>query len=385
MKGAGRSAGSSASSLRVVGRALLCTFSLAALQVYEVSPTSATASAGLSSAHRERVRDAFERVVEELGIPGAQAAVRRGGRPLWSGVSGTLDDAVQVRPEDRFVIASTTKPIVATLLMGLVERHRVRLDDTVADFAIDVPNAERITLRMLLAHRSGLPEYFDDPLVAVALLDPRHHWTRAQVLAAISRQPAAFAPGERFEYANSNYIVAGEVIERITGQPIETILSRRVAAPLGLATLSFREHLPGSRIAHGHQPTLGFLGPAQDQYDLAGGRTPSDVIGPVWTDGGIAASARDLARFSAALFAGEIVSRRTVARMTPDGHYGLGLQVGPSPTGGPLYEHPGGYGGFSANLGFDPRTKTSVAVVANTAPEDAAVELARAIRVAVGR
>ena len=362
--------------------AVLCVLAVCALQLAQ--PPSVTASSGLSTAREERVTEAFEHAAAELGAPGAQAAVMRGERMLWAGATGTLDGEAGVARGDRFVIASATKPIVAALLMRLVERHRLALSDTVHEFGVEVPNAEQITLRMLLEHTSGLPEYFDDPLIAMALLDPHHSWTRAEVLAGINRQPAAYPPGERFQYTNSNYIVLGEVIERVSGRSIEEVLSRRVARPLGLRTLSFREHLPGSRIAHGHRPPLGFLGPPQDQYELAGGRTPTDVIGPVWTDGGIATSAVDLARFTAALFRGDVVARRSLGKMTPSDGYGLGLVSAPSPTGGRLYEHTGSYGGFSSILGFDRRTGTSVVAVANTGGEDVAAELARAIRMTLG-
>jgi D-alanyl-D-alanine carboxypeptidase len=267
--------------------------------------------------------------------------------------------------------------------MRLVERGRLELTETLDRFALDLPSANRITLRMLLAHRSGLPEYFDDPRIALALLNPRHPWTRAEVLAAIGRQPQAFDPGADYRYTNSNYIVLGEVIERVTGRPIEEILSRRIADALGLRKLSFLEQVPGSRIAHGHQPPLGFLGPPQDQYELAGGRTPTDVIGPVWTDGGIATNARNLARFTDALFSGAILARRTVARMTAPAGPGLGIETSRSPTGGRLYGHPGAYGGFSATLSFDPKTGTSVVALANSGPQDAAIELARVVRIAV--
>jgi D-alanyl-D-alanine carboxypeptidase len=349
-----------------------------------LSPVS---DAHLSATSKTRAHRAVTRVIARTASPGAEVAVIRHGRFIWSEAAGVLGVGGQhaTRPHDRFVIASATKPIIATLTMHLVEQGEIALTDTVSSFGINVPNGDRITIRMLLEHRSGLPEYFTDPFVNLNLLNPAHPWTREEVIDAIARGRPNFEPDARFEYCNSGYIVLGEILERESGLSIETLLRRVLDKPLGLPTLSFQTEVPGSAIAHGHSSASGEV---VDRYERAGGRVPSDVIGPVWTDGGIASDAKDLARLTDSLFAGKVLERSTVRRMAPvkTGTYGLGLYRRDSVGGGTELGHEGVYGGYTAYVARDQRTGTTVAAVANTdTPEDTATELADAVRASITR
>lgn len=339
-------------------------FAIAVLGTLALFPSGA-ASATIS----ERAERAFRQAFKDSGVPGAQAAVVRDGRVRWHGVAGAIGvpgQSPRAKHRNRFVIASTTKPFVATMVMRLVERRRIDLADHVADFGIDVPNGRSITLEMLLSHTSGLPEYFDDAQVRRSMSDPNHRWTRDQVLAGIARGRPEYPPGARFKYTNSNYIVLGEIVERVTGRSVERNLRRVITGPAGLRTISFREDMDGHPIAHG---TGGlFRGVARtDFYYRNGGKTPTDVIGPTWTDGGLAANATDIAGFADALFRGTIVRPRTVERMIPDSsEYGFGVFRTNSPELGEVYGHDGYYGGFGTEMTFDRRTRTAIAVNVNS-------------------
>lgn len=324
-------------------------------------PTPDAAAAGDAA----RLQAVLDRARRAAGTPGAAAALAVNGRVAWSGASGRLGPgrAQRLRRADRFILASVTKLAVAAMVMRLVEAGRLSLDDRLSDFAPGVPNAGRITVRMLLAHRSGLPEY-DDPALDAAAEDPRHPWTRDEVIRAIARGRPAFAPGSRFAYTNSNYVLLGRVIERATGGSVEAALQRLVASPLGLRSFSFRERLPGFRLARGSELIDGTL-----VGTFAGARPPADAIGPVWTDGGIAATAPDLARFAAGVFGGRLLAPASVRAMTAatpgsDG-YGLGVAID-----GPVVGHDGAYGGFSTYVGYDRETGASVAALANREDDD---------------
>ena len=317
--------------------------------------------AGAAAAARAaRLHAALDRARRATGAPGAAAAVVTDGRVVWSGTSGRVGTgrAQRLGPRDRFILASVTKLAVAAMIMRLAETGRLSLDDRLSRFVPTLPNAREITIRMLLAHRSGLPEY-DDPALDAAAEDPRHRFTRDEVLRAIARHPPAFAPGARFAYTNANYIALGRVIERVTGGSVEAALQQLIARPLGLRSFSFRERVPGYGLARGSEPVNGELGDT-----FPGGRPPSDAIGPVWTDGGIAATAPDLARFAAGVFGGRLLRPASVRAMTTatpgsDG-YGLGVVID-----GPVVGHDGAYGGFSTFVGYDRETGTSVAALAN--------------------
>ena len=278
---------------------------------------------------------AMKRELDRARTPGAQAAVRRNGILLWSASAGCLKltgcDKAAVG-DNRFVIASVTKLVVACVAMSMVERGELNLEAPIERWLPDLPNAGRITVRMLLGHTSGLPEYFEDKLLARQLRrEPFHPWTRREVLEAVQRLGAEAKPGERYAYRNSNYVALGEILELCVGESLESLVRERIAEPLGLRTLSFGENYPeGSRVASPHVTVLGRV---FDPLSRTGGKIPSHALGETWADGGIAASADDLAAFTEALFGGGLLQPETVEAMTapneraPQGSYGLGVGI----------------------------------------------------------
>lgn len=328
----------------------------------------------------------MEQELARAGIPGAQAAVRRNGVLLWSVSAGRLGladrgatEAGLVGIRDRFVVASVTKLVVACVAMFMVERGELELDVPVGRWLPGLPNAGRITARMLLGHRSGLREYFEDDRFARRLRSkPLHPWTRREVLEAVRRLGPEAGPGERYAYKNSNYIALGEVLESCAGESIENLVRERVAGPLGLETLSFsRERPGGGRLA---SPHVAALGRVFDPLRRTGGEILDDATGEVWTDGGIAASAEDVAILTDALFGGELLRPETVEAMTaprcqaseappsdvPEAHYGLGVSVR-SDRGARLLGHNGMYLGWSSVTSFDTRSRATVSVLTNLA------------------
>lgn len=274
-----------------------------------------------------------DRVLDRANVRSAQAAVLRGGKLLWSGSTGPR--------AERFVIASVTKTYVATIALRLVEEGRLALDEPLSTFVPEAPNAELITVRMLLRHRSGLREYFDDPNVQRALRDPDHRWTRDEVIRAIVRLGARRPPDSRFEYRNSNYILLGRVIEIAGGAKPEALLQRLVARPLGLRRTSFRRHAK-----------------------LAAAPVPNDAIGQVWTDGGIATSARELAKFTQALLRGKLLRRASLQAMKSGSDANLGYGMGLEEYGrNNWWGHEGYYSPYSADTSFQAHTGLTVSVV----------------------
>lgn len=337
------------------------------------------------------VRHAVGEAARRAEVPGGQVVVRRRGAVLWAAEIGRATAASPVRREDRFVIASTTKLVVATLLAALAERGTLDLDAPVATWLPDLPNADRLTPRLVLSQRSGLREYAKDAAIRRRLSggDPDYPWTRQEVIDAIAALGADQNPGRRFAYRNSNYIVAAELAERASRKGIEELLRELVCRPLGLGAFSFEPSAGGAPVA---TPHAAVLGRAVDLLAVTGGRLPSDTIGPVWGDGGLASSAADLARFTEALFAGELVGPSALAAMVRRSSrfgrtagYGLGVMVRPI-AGVRVAGHDGMYFGWTASAGTDDTTATTVAVVTNVAafPVPAA-RLATAVRTALSR
>ena len=355
----------------------------------EPAPRLRVTTDRLAGAPSARMAAAVSEALERVRPLGAQIVVRRRGTLLWAACAGRSDRSAPVLPEDRFVLASSTKLATACLVVQLAERGALGLDDPVARWLPELPHAGRLTPRLLLAHRSGLREYPKDRELAPRLSGgvPDHPWTRGEVIAAIARLGSEREPGRRFRYCNSNYVVAAELAERASGHDYETLLRTQIAGPLGLPGFSSARSIPGTRIA---TPHLGLLRRPVDLLAVTRGRVPTDALGPVWGDGGIASSALDLARFTEALFGGELVSGRSLRAMTArtsrfgrKGGYGLGVMT-TRVDGAVVAGHDGVYFGWTASTGIDDATATTVAAVANlTAPSVPAARLAKAARTAL--
>jgi D-alanyl-D-alanine carboxypeptidase len=301
---------------------------------------------------------------ETTGAPAATGAVMRCGRLLWSGANGVLDTGSGrlATTSTRFAVASSTKPVTATLVMGLVQHRKLTLKTRLSRFYPHVPKAKQITMRMLLNHTSGLNDYFDSPHINDLIAKhPDHHWTRSEVIEAITR--TLFKPGTRFSYSNSNYVLLGGIVEKLTHGTIEHAFRARIAGPLHLADSTFGYH-PGQSDLFAH-PYVRTNAGLQDQF-APGVGLPSDFVGPVWTDGGLASTAPDLARFGDGLFEAKLLHAKTVRRMTRIDRSGHGLGVFRFPYGGRNWlGHNGRYAGYESELWYDASRRVTVAVTSN--------------------
>jgi len=344
-------------------------------------PAAASAGARVSAGRARAAAAALERARRAVGAPGAQAAVLVRGRLLWRGDAGTLASggSARVTPATRFGIASVTKLAVAAMILRLADHHRLRIDDRVSRYVAGVPNGNRITLRMLLAHRSGLPDYFDDRAIERALADPRHRWSRGEVIAALRRLGPRARPGARFAYNDSNYVVLGGVIERVTHGSVERALRSLLLRPLGLGDeVSFREPAAGL-LADGHHLRAG----RASDFFLAG-HPPADVVGEVWTDGGMVATATGLAKLVNGVLSGRLLRRPTLRTMLGRGGYGLGVVVSRDGER-EVYSHVGLYGGYSAIASYEPESRLTVVALVNVDASGAAGRVGEAVERAIDR
>ena len=284
------------------------------------------------------------------GVPGAVALVRRDGRvrTFTAGVAD-LQTRRPMRGDLRFRVGSISKTVVASLILRLVAQGRLHLSDTVGHWLGGLlPAAEGVTVEQLLAQRSGVPDYLELPPVDSDIVDGHTPlgkvWTARQLLALVSGRPLAFAPGTQFAYSSTNYIVLGQILERVTGMPLERYAQRTLFGPLHMRSTSFAlGRVPGAH-AHGYVPFPGAFASAPGHL--------GDVEVLNGSSYGAAASlvstAADLDRFFRALFGARIIPRRLVALMqaTRPGAgadfqgYGLGLEATRNPCGRSL-----GHGG----------------------------------------
>jgi len=235
--------------------------------------------------------------VVETGAPGVVALVRSGPQ-TWQGASG-LGDLGAKRPAragDRFRIGSVTKSFVATVALQLVGEGKLGLDDHLERWLPGlVPNGDDITVRQLLNHTSGLYDYTDD------LPEPPRPFQPRELVAIATDHRPLFAPGTRFSYSNTNYILAGLVIERVTGQRLAAQLQQRIFQPLDLGDteLPVTEQALASPSIHGYAPRE----KGWRVTDGPAGLLDVTEMDPswAWAAGAMVSTTSDLARFYQAL------------------------------------------------------------------------------------
>lgn len=180
---------------------------------------------------------AIRELIAVMGVPGAIVSIRSptyGDLEIVEGYS-RLEDERPMSTKLAFRIGSVTKTFTGTMLLQLYEEGKVVLDNPVNDILLGIPNGENITVREVGAMRSGLYSYTKDvEFAAVLAAHPERIWLSTELLLLGIRNPPSFPPGEGFEYSNTNTIVLAMAIERLSDEPFEVALQRRMLTPLKL-------------------------------------------------------------------------------------------------------------------------------------------------------
>jgi D-alanyl-D-alanine carboxypeptidase len=321
--------------------------------------------------HASNLDAAVNRVVS-AGVPGTLALVRDGDH-TQTAATGLADVGARrkLRPEDRFRVGSVTKTFVATIVLELAAEKRLRLDDPVARWLPGLlPDGGRITIRDLLAHRSGLADIADDPQV---LNGARSDWSPRRLVALMARQPRIAAPGGAFHYSSTNYLVLGLLVERVTGRSLAAELRQRIVEPLRLADTIYQPGRLGGRHVHGYRLAShqGVVDPRAAPRDLEA--RSARWAGP---SGDLVSSARDLAHFLAALLGGHLLPARELRAMEAvSPRYGLGLAVFPTRCG-LAWGHTGNLNGILTIAWSTRDGRRQAVVMANAYPLPAAADVA---------
>jgi D-alanyl-D-alanine carboxypeptidase len=271
-------------------------------------------------------------------IPGAILFVREGDRS-YTVAAGYADRArkVPIRASDVFPIGSTTKSYTAVLVMRLVAQRKIRLDETVSRYLPGLlPDGARITIRELLSHTSGLYDFATDPRFTAPYLrgDFGFAWAPRQMVRFAAAKPLLFAPGTRFSYSNTNYVVLALIAERVAGEPYAKQLEDFIFRPLGLSHTSLPATNTTLPDVHGYVG-LGTAGKTSDARPVdSAALTPAFA----WSAGGIRATAKDEADFYRGLFSGRLLPAAQVEAMKDTGATGGAYGLGLMPTGGYEYE-----------------------------------------------
>ncbi|MER7701913.1 serine hydrolase domain-containing protein [Kitasatospora sp. NPDC097605] len=316
-----------------------------------VGTLAVTAPSAVAAQRPDVVQQRIDALVREGGAPGALGAVRYldgRSRSYTAGV-GDVSTGAKVPRDGQVRIGSNTKTFTAAVVLQLVGEGRIRLDAPVERYLPGVVDGSGITVRQLLQHTSGLPNYTRYLGDDVRLYQPR------ELVEIALRHPADFAPGEGWAYSNTNYVLAGLVVQEVTHRPLAEEIDRRVIRPLGLRHTYFPA--PGDtaiREAHPHgyyRESAG--GPLIDITDM----DPSWA----WAAGQLVSTTSDLNRFFGALVDGELLRPAQLAEMrrtvdagkpfAPGAKYGLGLVSSPLSCGGVSWGHGGSIPGYETRGG----------------------------------
>ncbi len=318
-----------------------------------------------------RVDAIANEVLQSTGVPSATVAVVKHGRVLYAQAYGAakLEPRVAATPEMRYAIGSISKQFTAAAILLLQQEGKLSVDDPVGRFVPGLTEGNHVTIRQLLSHTSGYQDFWPQDYVMPMMLRAT---TPGAIADAWARKPLDFPPGTRWQYSNTNYTLAGMVIEKASGMPYFQFIRTRILQPLGMTSASDFDANPRAVDATGYlRYALGPLRPAPD----AGS-------GWMWAAGELAMTARDLARWDISLIDGSVLRPASYKEMETEvllqngagTGYGLGVDVGMQ-GGRRIISHGGEVSGFTAYNAVFPDDSAAVVVLTNqdAAPASGAI------------
>lgn len=322
--------------------------------------------------------------IHALGVSGVQARVIAPDGRQSVATSGVADvnTGRPVRSDGYFRMASTSKTLVATVVLQLVAEGRLSLDDTVERRLPGVVrgngnDGSRITIRQLLQHTSGIHDDLPGYTTPQEYYQQRYdvHEPEQLVARAMAHAPD-FPPGEAWSYSNTGYVLLGMIIQKSTGQPVHQEIEERILRPLGLDRTRWMGTSP--TLPRPHARAYQYFGPGS-RVDVTD-QIPVDYESLSWVT-----TTRDENRFFRALLAGRLLPTRQLAEMKqtvpvsaevqqlwPGGRYGLGLVERPLSCGGTYWSHEGGDGGYITLNGVTDDGRRSAVVSMSEARGDTA-------------
>jgi D-alanyl-D-alanine carboxypeptidase len=314
----------------------------------------------------------FEKIIEDavrVGVPGVVLHVETWEGTVWSGAAGTteLENPQPLSVDMPFRLYGMSKIAIATLALSLVDDARLGLDDRIGEW-IDpelirnLPHADQITIRDLIAQTSGIRDYFDERFLFMTRADPGRNWQPQELVAHAIDGDAVAAPGTDMSYdSNTNYVLLGLAIEKAGGAPLAAQLNDRIFEPLTMTASRSWETVDRPSPVHGHVPQFMY------RIDV------SDIdLSIAWATGGLVSNAKDVATMTRAVFEGDILSSASRALMTESfrplsdtqAEYGYGTMrfssLDPAPIG-----HAGEGVGFGTLTAWWPQDGLIVVVLTN--------------------
>ena len=334
----------------------------AALGVLACFASSAALAQALTPAQTAAIDRIVTSTLADTGVPSASIAVVQGGRIVYAKAYGKQSDVIPVaRTDVPYQIASISKQFTAAAILLLQDQGKLGLDDTVSKYVPGITDGDKITIRQLLSHTSGLQDYWPQDYSFAAM---EHPVTPQQIVDRWAKKPLDFQPGTQWQYSNTGYVVAGMIVEKASGMKLLDFLDKYIFQPLDM-------HPINQDLAIGR----GF--PTPYQRFALGPVRPEKPAAPGWlfAAGELAMTPSDLAKWDiaridrAVLSAADWQAQETPVKLTDgkDTGYGLGVEVGTTKVGNvPYVEHNGEAVGFLSENVVYPQQKDAVVVLTNS-------------------
>jgi D-alanyl-D-alanine carboxypeptidase len=297
-----------------------------------------------------------------------------------------------MKPDDLMLAGSVGKTYVSAVALQLIKKGQINLDDRVEKYLGDekwfsrLPNAEDITIRQLMNHTSGLVRYeFNDKFIKDMLADKDKVWKPRELVAYLLDTKAPFEAGKGWDYSDTNYIVLGIIIEKVTGKTYYSLAEKNVLKPLKLKHTKPQTSRQIKGLIQGYAGEGNPFG-GEDEVIQNG----KFIFNPQWewTGGGMVTTSGDLSRWAKFIYEGRAFSKDMLAEMLKgvdspqlgrDAKYGLGVIIRPTPKG-ITYGHSGFFPGYFTDMMYFPKEKIAIAVQVNSSvPRDIGKPLSRVI------
>ena len=337
---------------------------------------NANAQGQLSADLTEKIDKVAMDSLARTGVPSASVAIVKDGQVVYTHAYGDarLEPKTAAAPSMRYSIGSISKQFTAAAILLLQEQGKLSLDDNVAKYVPDLTRGNEVTIRQLLSHTSGYQDYWPQDYVMPMMLKPV---TARAIMDMWAKKPLDFEPGTKWQYSNTNYVIAGVIVEKVSGMPLMRFLQQNVFTPLHMTRVSDTD-----QAKLGDTDPTGYLRYALGPLRLA----PKEGSGWLFAAGELAMPATDLAKWDISIMDQKLLKPSsyrefgtdTLLRNGLSTHYGLGVDVA-SQGGHRALSHGGEVSGFTAQNTVFPDDRAAIVVLTNQDAAGASGEIAAGI------
>jgi D-alanyl-D-alanine carboxypeptidase len=339
-------------------------------------PIAARAQSPLSPDAKAKIDTAVNQVLSSTKVPSASIAIVKDGRIAYLQAYGLarLSPPMEATPQMQYSVGSISKQFTAAAVLLLAQEGKLTLDDSVSKYVPDLTRAKEVTIRMLLSHTSGYQDYWPEDYVMTSMMVP----TNAQhILDVWGKRPLDFDPGTQWQYSNTNFVIAGRIVEQVSGTPIIELLKKRIFLPLGMDNVydTDASKLPATDPTGYERHALGPQRPS-----------PQEGTGWMFAAGELAMPAHDLALWDISLINRSLLDPASYAQMFKpvllkggaNSGYGLGVFLGKR-DGHAYIQHGGEVSGFVSDNLVYPDDRAAIIVLTNEMATNAASLIAERI------